>query len=196
MTAQANWTNLLFSFFSSSRRYSPKALEQSIEFIRDTIAMRDDANGTTGTSPTGEKCHRGSKNTKNIVGIIGPGSSAVTIQVQNLLQLFNIPQIGYSATSRELSRKDFYKYFLRVVPSDEFQSKLMVDVLLKLNWSYVITVNSEGEYFERFLAVVFRRMPAEAKRVTFFARFFLSFLSCFGFPRGVCLFVCFFGRGL
>ena len=108
--------------------------------------MRDDANGTTGTGPTGEKCTRGSKKTKNIVGIIGPGSSAVTIQVQNLLQLFNIPQIGYSATSRELSRKDFYKYFLRVVPSDEFQSKLMVDVLLKLNWSYVITVNSEGEY--------------------------------------------------
>lgn len=108
--------------------------------------MRDDANtsATSGGAVT-EQCHRGTKNTKNIVGIIGPGSSAVTIQVQNLLQLFNIPQIGYSATSRELSRKDFYKYFLRVVPSDEFQAKLMVDVLLKFNWTYVITINTEGK---------------------------------------------------
>ncbi|XP_022654020.1 metabotropic glutamate receptor 5-like isoform X3 [Varroa destructor] len=127
--------------------YSPTALEQSIEFIRDTIAMRDDANTSTSAGgATTEQCHRGAKNTKNIVGIIGPGSSAVTIQVQNLLQLFNIPQIGYSATSRELSRKDFYKYFLRVVPSDEFQAKLMVDVLLKFNWTYVITINTEGNY--------------------------------------------------
>lgn len=158
----ANMTKLLLSCLAIFRlhtfRYSPTALEQSIEFIRDTIAMRDDANTSTSAGgATTEQCHRGAKNTKNIVGIIGPGSSAVTIQVQNLLQLFNIPQIGYSATSRELSRKDFYKYFLRVVPSDEFQAKLMVDVLLKFNWTYVITINTEGEwniicYLERMLS--------------------------------------------
>ncbi|OQR79582.1 metabotropic glutamate receptor 1-like [Tropilaelaps mercedesae] len=137
-----SWSGVI----SIEHSYSPTALEQSIEFIRDTIAMRDDANtSVTVGGVTTEQCHRGAKNTKNIVGIIGPGSSAVTIQVQNLLQLFNIPQIGYSATSRELSRKDFYKYFLRVVPSDEFQAKLMVDVLLKFNWTYVITINTEGE---------------------------------------------------
>lgn len=42
---------------------------------------------------------------KPIVGLIGPGSSSVAIQVQNLLQLFNIPQIAYSATSMDLSDK-------------------------------------------------------------------------------------------
>ncbi|XP_075740395.1 metabotropic glutamate receptor 5-like [Rhipicephalus microplus] len=65
-------------------------------------------------------------------------------QVQNLLQLFNIPQIGYSATSRQLSNKQFFKYFLRVVPSDQYQSQMMVDTLLMYNWTYISTVNTEG----------------------------------------------------
>ncbi|KAK8775608.1 hypothetical protein V5799_031046 [Amblyomma americanum] len=66
--------------------------------------------------------------------------------VQNLLQLFNIPQIGYSATSRQLSNKQFFKYFLRVVPSDQYQSQMMVDTLLMYNWTYISTVNTEGNY--------------------------------------------------
>ncbi|RWS26413.1 metabotropic glutamate receptor 1-like protein [Leptotrombidium deliense] len=57
--------------------------------------------------------------------------------VQNLLQLFNIPQIGYSATSRDLSEKNYYKYFLRVVPSDFYQAKVMIDLFLSNNWTYV-----------------------------------------------------------
>ena len=55
--------------------------------------------------------------------------SSVTIQVQNLLQLFSIPQIGYSATSPDLSDKTSYKYFLRVVPSDRYQAAAMLDLI-------------------------------------------------------------------
>ncbi|KAG0416678.1 hypothetical protein HPB47_006215 [Ixodes persulcatus] len=135
--------------------YSPTALEQSIEFIRDAISAQDHhgwgVNVTGGEVPA--NCpSRGppSRRIKNLVGVIGPGSSAVTIQVrlkipwQNLLQLFNIPQIGYSATSRQLSNKQFFKYFLRVVPSDQYQSQMMVDALLMYNWTYISTVNTEG----------------------------------------------------
>lgn len=129
--------------------YSPTALEQSIEFIRDAISAQDHHgwgfNVTGGEVPA--NCpSRGppSRRIKNLVGVIGPGSSAVTIQVQNLLQLFNIPQIGYSATSRQLSNKQFFKYFLRVVPSDQHQSQMMVDALLMYNWTYISTVNTEG----------------------------------------------------
>ncbi|XP_064473197.1 metabotropic glutamate receptor 5-like [Ornithodoros turicata] len=124
--------------------FSPTALEQSIEFIRDAINTQDNMTGG-GDNATG--CSRATqRSTKNLVGVIGPGSSAVTIQVQNLLQLFSIPQIGYSATSRQLSSKEFYKYFLRVVPSDQYQSQMMVDVLLMYNWTYISTVNTEGNY--------------------------------------------------
>ncbi|RWR99776.1 metabotropic glutamate receptor 5-like protein, partial [Dinothrombium tinctorium] len=63
--------------------------------------------------------------------------------VQNLLQLFNIPQIGYSATSRDLSAKNYYKYFLRVVPSDFYQAKVMIDLFTSLNWTYVSVIYTD-----------------------------------------------------
>lgn len=90
-------------------------------------------------------CPKVSKKVKNIVGVIGPASSTVTIQVQNLLQLFNIPQIGYSATSRDLSVKNYYKYFLRVVPSDLLQARVMIDLMKKYNWTYISAVYTDGK---------------------------------------------------
>lgn len=67
-------------------------------------------------------------------------------QVQNLLQLFNMPQVGYSATSRDLSNKNFFKYFLRVVPSDKLQAQVMIDLMLAHNWTYITVAYTEGEY--------------------------------------------------
>ncbi len=87
------------------------------------------------------------KGKKPIVGLIGPGSSSVAIQVQNLLQLFNIPQIAYSATSMDLSDKSLYKYFMRVVPSDAQQARAMVDIVKRYNWTYVSAIHTEGECF-------------------------------------------------
>lgn len=78
------------------------------------------------------------------MGVIGPGSSAVSIQVQNLLQLFHIPQIGYSATSRDLSDKNRFRYFLRVVPPDELQAMAMLQIVQRYNWTYVSAVATEG----------------------------------------------------
>lgn len=97
--------------------HSAVALEQSIEFIRDSLVSSDDTEewggggswGGAGGGVAPMKCADPSatpmRGKKPIVGLIGPGSSSVAIQVQNLLQLFNIPQIAYSATSMDLSDK-------------------------------------------------------------------------------------------
>lgn len=68
------------------------------------------------------------------------------LQVQNLLQLFNMPQVGYSATSRDLSNKNFFKYFLRVVPADKLQAQVMIDLMLAHNWTYITVAYTEGEF--------------------------------------------------
>ena len=117
--------------------YPPVALEQSIDFIKNSIASIEKLN-VTGN----EQCAK--QHEKPIAGLIGPGSSTVTIQVQNLLSLFNIPQIGYSATSKDLSDKSLYEYFLRVVPSDKLQAKALLDIVLHFNWTYISTVYTEG----------------------------------------------------
>ncbi|XP_065146786.1 glutamate receptor, metabotropic 5a [Paramisgurnus dabryanus] len=126
--------------------HSAVALEQSIEFIRDTLVSADEEEGVTKCSSEGGSIPM--KGKKPIVGLIGPGSSSVAIQVQNLLQLFNIPQIAYSATSMDLSDKSLYKYFMRVVPSDAQQARAMVDIVKRYNWTYVSAIHTEGNYGE------------------------------------------------
>uniref|UniRef100_A0A3P9LTP2 Glutamate receptor, metabotropic 1b n=1 Tax=Oryzias latipes TaxID=8090 RepID=A0A3P9LTP2_ORYLA len=140
--------------------HSSVALEQSIEFIRDSlISIRDDSEGskwciegTPSSQPPSTK--------KPIVGVIGPGSSSVAIQVQNLLQLFNIPQIAYSATSVDLSDKTLFKYFLRVVPSDTLQARALLDIVKRHNWTYVSAVHTEGNYGESGMEV-FKELAAQ-----------------------------------
>ncbi|XP_029571668.1 metabotropic glutamate receptor 5-like, partial [Salmo trutta] len=142
--------------------HSAVALEQSIEFIRDSLVSSDEAEvgggsvwgggGGGADGRGGPRCADPAatpmRGKKPIVGLIGPGSSSVAIQVQNLLQLFNIPQIAYSATSMDLSDKSLYKYFMRVVPSDAQQARAMVDIVKRYNWSYVSAIHTEGNYGE------------------------------------------------
>ena len=42
-------------------------------------------------------------------------------KVQNLLQLFNVPQIGYSATSKDLRWVELKKFFMRFHEFETFQ---------------------------------------------------------------------------
>lgn len=115
--------------------HSAIALEQSIQFIRDAIGS-DKALAGPGIQAAPSR---------NFVGVVGPASSTDSVQVQNLLQLFDMPQIGYSATSRDLSNKNFFKYFLRTVPSDRLQARAILDLMLFYNWTYVTLVYTEGE---------------------------------------------------
>ncbi|XP_061896895.1 metabotropic glutamate receptor 1-like [Entelurus aequoreus] len=139
--------------------HSSVALEQSIEFIRDSlISIRDEGEGArwcVDGAPSGLP----PPTKKPIVGVIGPGSSSVAIQVQNLLQLFNIPQIAYSATSIDLSDKTLFKYFLRVVPSDTLQARALLDIVKRYNWTYVSAVHTEGNYGESGMEV-FKELAA------------------------------------
>uniref|UniRef100_H3DPR0 Metabotropic glutamate receptor 5 n=1 Tax=Tetraodon nigroviridis TaxID=99883 RepID=H3DPR0_TETNG len=133
--------------------HSSVALEQSIEFIRDSlISIREDSGGSRWCIE-GEPSSQPPPTKKPIVGVIGPGSSSVAIQVQNLLQLFNIPQIAYSATSIDLSDKTLFKYFLRVVPSDTLQARALLDIVKRYNWTYVSAVHTEGNYGESGMEV-------------------------------------------
>lgn len=123
--------------------YAPIALRQTIELIRGSISGKDEKcvnNSTQSKTPNGTL----PKDT--LIGIIGPGSSSIALQVQNLLQLFNIPQIGYSTTSRDLSDKARFNTFLRVVPSDYYQAQVIIDIVRRFNWTYVSAVNTDENY--------------------------------------------------
>ncbi|ESO92204.1 hypothetical protein LOTGIDRAFT_121302 [Lottia gigantea] len=120
--------------------YSSIALEQSIDFIKDAIASNTDLTNNV-TDQKGCRAER----LKPIAGLVGPGSSDSSVQIQNLLQIFHIPQIGYSATSMSLSDKGRFGYFLRVVPPDNYQAQALIDLVVNFNWTYISTVHTEGK---------------------------------------------------
>ncbi|VDK43446.1 unnamed protein product [Anisakis simplex] len=114
------------------------AMEQTIAFLREGVAQCSCCQ-TPGCQ----------KKTSPVVAIVGPAKSSTTIVVQNLLQVFKIPQIGYGATTTDLSDKEQFGYFMRVVPSDAWQAKTIVTMLAHFRWTYVAVVYSAGNYGEK-----------------------------------------------
>ncbi|XP_075975715.1 metabotropic glutamate receptor 5-like [Anticarsia gemmatalis] len=124
---------------------APTALRQTIDLVRDAIAPPDAHHAP---HPSADNCSRagaGEQGAAPLVAVLGPGASSAAVQVQNLLQLFSIPQVSYSATSRELSDRARFSTFFRVVPSDRHQARLLVALLRAHNWTYVHAVHTDGE---------------------------------------------------
>ena len=113
------------------------ALEQTIEFIGNSLL-------TVGDTITSSSSGR-----SRLAAIIGPGDSSITMQTHNILQLFEMPQIGYSATARQLSDKEKFKYFTRVIASDTQQAQAIVDIIRQFKWGYVATIGTEGKLIRR-----------------------------------------------
>ncbi|CAG9765198.1 unnamed protein product [Ceutorhynchus assimilis] len=140
--------------------YAPVALQQSIELIRDSITP---VSNTKFCSTMEEDVGQSNGENKGpLIGVVGPGASSVALQVQNLLQLFHIPHMGYSTTSRDLSDKSRFNYFLRVVPSDYYQAQVMLDILRYFGWSYVSAVNTDENYGQSGMQA-FRELAEEAE---------------------------------
>ncbi|KAL7030586.1 hypothetical protein ACKWTF_006714 [Chironomus riparius] len=129
--------------------YAPIALQQTIELIRDSIIPHQ---SKSTLSQHHSQCSNNFENEihpnddATLIGIVGPASSSIALQVQNLLQLFSIPQVGYSTTSKDLSDKARFSTFMRVVPSDYYQAQVMVDIVKINNWTYIHTVHTDENY--------------------------------------------------
>ena len=97
-----------------------------------------------GSSPLVPRKNIEAINKRKVVGVIGAASSSVSIQVANLLRLFQVPQLSYASTSPELSNKERFPFFSRVLPSDTLQAEAMATLVHHLDWNYVATLSEEG----------------------------------------------------
>ncbi|KAK2716169.1 hypothetical protein QYM36_010670, partial [Artemia franciscana] len=91
------------------------------------------------------------------------GQSLQFIKDEIPLAHHDLIQIGYSATSRTLSDKRQYGYFLRVVPSDDYQAQVMLDIVKYFNWTYISIVNTDVNYGQKGIDV-FREL-AEGNKI-------------------------------
>ncbi|XP_052799942.1 uncharacterized protein LOC128231322 [Mya arenaria] len=86
---------------------------------------------------------------------IGPMTSESTVRVADVLKELGIPQIGYGASTLELTNQRKYGYFIRTVPADDKQARTLISLLKKYELENVQLISqnsSNGEYArEEFL---------------------------------------------
>ena len=98
----------------------------------------------------------GSSAVYKVAGFISPPSSAMSVPVSSLISLYQIPHMSWTASSQELSDKARFAYFSRVIPPDQYQSRVMMSIVRHFNWTYISTLHSEGSYGSNGISAVQR----------------------------------------
>ncbi|XP_059842564.1 extracellular calcium-sensing receptor-like [Hypanus sabinus] len=82
----------------------------------------------------------------SVPGIVGGGGSSVSIAMARTIGPFKIPMVSYFSTCVCLSDRNEYPTFYRTIPSDDHQSKALVQLVQKFGWTWIGTVNSNNDY--------------------------------------------------
>ena len=80
-----------------------------------------------------------------VIAVIGGMDSRVSVNVANVLQVEDVPQISYGATSSELETAEFTSFF-RTVPGDTFQSRAMAQLIAHYQWTCVAVIGVDDWY--------------------------------------------------
>ncbi|XP_051264467.1 G-protein coupled receptor family C group 6 member A isoform X2 [Dicentrarchus labrax] len=81
-----------------------------------------------------------------VLAVVGGYHSEISIAVTRLLNLENIPQISYGATTGFLSDKIRFPSFMRTVPEDDHQVRAILNILKSHQWTWVGIVTTDGDY--------------------------------------------------
>ena len=115
--------------------------------------------------PSAEQCsgdNTDDGNDNNVIGgLIGAASSTVSMELANLMRLFQVPQISYASTSDLLNDRIRYKYFTRTVPPDTQQVNAMLDIASEFGWRSFNLLYSEGIYGESAYEALQQRKSQE-----------------------------------
>ncbi|KAI9101914.1 periplasmic binding protein-like I [Phlyctochytrium arcticum] len=76
----------------------------------------------------------------HISALIGPSCSGVAQVVSTLAQVYQVPIIGYDASTPLLSNKDAFPYFLRVVAPSYYESLSLISFAQQMGWNPVSLV--------------------------------------------------------
>ncbi|XP_053137179.1 taste receptor type 1 member 2 [Hemicordylus capensis] len=81
-----------------------------------------------------------------VLAVIGPDSSPAAVSMAYILSQFLVPQITYSATTEALSNPKVFPAAFRTIPSTEQQIAVMLRLLRRFRWNWVIVVCSDDDY--------------------------------------------------
>ncbi|EGT32042.1 hypothetical protein CAEBREN_32631 [Caenorhabditis brenneri] len=114
------------------------ALNQSLDFVRDMIGSSEASDYVCldGSDPNVKK----QSQKKNVAAVVGGSYSSVSVQLANLLRLFRIAQVSPASTNADLSDKNRFEYFARLVCfkiASNFKSVLELSLLMTIKrWQW------------------------------------------------------------
>ncbi|PFX34304.1 Metabotropic glutamate receptor 5 [Stylophora pistillata] len=131
-----NDSNLLPNIFLGQdiRNYDgniTKAGKIAYELFEDTLCASPAAGNNTKRKP--------------IAALIGPFDSRTALYIGGVLRMFNASGKSGTTTAGELS-SDSYARLYHTVPSDTFLAKVIVDIIIHFNWSYVGAIGLDNLY--------------------------------------------------
>ncbi|WAR04257.1 GRM7-like protein [Mya arenaria] len=91
-----------------------------------------------------------SSSTTDIVGLIGSDysseSAVISRLISSLPDQYRLLQVAYSSTSASLRNQDIYTNFIRPVPADDIQVKVLREFLLSMNWTMMAMIYDDDTY--------------------------------------------------
>ncbi|CAH2272591.1 extracellular calcium-sensing receptor-like [Pelobates cultripes] len=82
----------------------------------------------------------------HLAGIIGDSGSVRSILMAQILGIYRYPQISYFSTSPIMSNRNQFPSFFRTIPSDEFQSRGLAQLVTYFGWSWVGLLAIDNDY--------------------------------------------------
>ncbi|XP_072895162.1 extracellular calcium-sensing receptor-like [Hemitrygon akajei] len=86
------------------------------------------------------------RGSSKVAAIIGCDKSTHSIVTARAIGSFGVPLISYYSTCSCLSDKREYPTFLRTIPSDQYQSKLLAELVRTFGWTWIGTIRSNTDY--------------------------------------------------
>ncbi|XP_028560258.2 vomeronasal type-2 receptor 26-like [Podarcis muralis] len=88
---------------------------------------------------------------KNIIAFIGGLDSETSLCMATILSPYKIPQVSYFLFGPSQSMKTQFPFIYRVVPNEEYQYQLIIQLLLHFQWTWVGIVTSGNDKGENFV---------------------------------------------
>ncbi|GCC32281.1 hypothetical protein chiPu_0010742 [Chiloscyllium punctatum] len=82
----------------------------------------------------------------NVAAIVGCDISTSSIVAARVIGPLGIPMVSYYSTCSCLSDKQEYPTFFRTIPSDNYQSKLLAELVKTFGWKWIGTIRSNIDY--------------------------------------------------